>query len=144
VRMDPRSSRHALQRFRRLFQGRIELERRLVALLRLRLFPFVLVDGTQEVVRVGQIEMRLGTLRRVRGAYVLRRWFAFFSPLHKHWSSSLNTLKVGQQNRAPALDVLSERLNQGAWRATIAIALLRRPAPSHSCRRTATGNIVEI
>src|SRR6266508_2270116 len=68
-----RLSRHALQRFRRMLQGGVELERRLVGLLRLRLSPFLLVNRAEVVVRVG--ERRLVLRRRV-GDVLLRRLLA--------------------------------------------------------------------
>src|SRR3954452_9511862 len=58
-----RCSRHPLQPLRRLLQRRIELERRLVLLLRVSLAPLLLVDRAEPVMRVGQ--RRLAFLRRV-------------------------------------------------------------------------------
>src|SRR6266542_1981011 len=66
-----RLSRHALQRFRRMLQGGVELERRLVGLLRLRLSPFLLVNRAEVVVRVG--ERRLVLRRRVGDVLLVRQ-----------------------------------------------------------------------
>src|ERR1051326_7789541 len=84
--------RHPLQRLADLLRARTELQRRCVALPRLRLLPLFLVDHAEVVVRAGEIGL---VLFRFRGEVLLQCFFSAREILSAH-RGDLSDAKLDQ------------------------------------------------